>query len=73
MITILRYTLWHVWRWESNHGDAVKVVKKIGALPLNQGAKYGSKRNAYAINETLKEFWDQPPETDEAFLRHWYV
>ena len=27
---------------------------------------------AYAIKETLKEFWDQPPEAAEAFLRQWY-
>ena len=27
---------------------------------------------AEAIKETLKEFWDQPPETAEACLRHWY-
>ena len=27
---------------------------------------------AYAIKETLKALWDQPPEAAEAFLRHWY-
>jgi len=26
---------------------------------------------AYAIKETLKEFWDQPPEAAEGFVRHW--
>jgi hypothetical protein len=27
---------------------------------------------AYAIKETLKAWWDQPPEAAEAFLRHCY-
>lgn len=27
---------------------------------------------AYAVKEALQQFWREPPETAEAYLRHWY-
>jgi len=47
----------------------VEVMTKIVSANSQAHLKTG---RAYAIKETLKEFWDQPPEAAEAFLQHWY-
>ncbi len=55
--------------WLKNPQDlkpqAVDALAQLRQAHLKTG-------RAYAIKETLKEFWDQPPETAETFLRHWY-